>query len=239
MVAGGDCIDDVDVLRCGSTDAVVGHRRMAPSTIGTFLRSFTFGHVRQLDRLFAMVLSRAWAAGAGPRDEPMTIDLDSTICEVHGYDKGGAAYGYTKMLGYHPLLATRADTGEILHVRQRKGSAASGRGAQRFIEELVAPHPPGGRYRWVDVTSRFGVLLVEGDRNPQTRALSSFLCEVVVHVVGSRRPGKVMANAFECLFPSLGSGAEFTSSVVPDVADRQIEDLQHGVFGGEMPPGFW
>ena len=86
MVAGGDCIDDVDVLRCGSTDAVVGHRVMARSTIGTFLRSFTFGHVRQLDRLFAMVLSRAWAAGADPGDEPMTIDLDSTICEVHGYD---------------------------------------------------------------------------------------------------------------------------------------------------------
>ena len=138
MVAGGDCIDDVDVLRCGSTAEVLGHRVMAPSTCGTFLRSFTFGHVRQLDRLFDVTLSRAWAAGAGPDAEPMTIDVDSTICEVHGYHKGGAAYGYTKVLGYHPLLATRADTGEILHVRQRKGSAGSGRGAQRFIEELVA-----------------------------------------------------------------------------------------------------
>lgn len=138
MVAGGDCIDDVDVLRSGSTGQVLGHRVMAPSTCGTFLRSFTFGHVRQLDRLFAMILSRAWEAGAGPGAEPMTMDLDSTICEVHGHHKQGAAYGYTKELGYHPLLATRADTGEILHVRQRKGSAASGRGAQRFIEELVA-----------------------------------------------------------------------------------------------------
>lgn len=138
MVAGGDCIDDVDVLRSGSTDQVLGHRVMAPSTCGTFLRSFTFGHVRQLDRLFATVLTRAWAAGAGPDTEPMTIDLDSTICEVHGYHKQGAGYGYTKVLGYHPLLATRADSGEILHVRQRKGSAGSGRGAKRFIEELVA-----------------------------------------------------------------------------------------------------
>jgi PII-like signaling protein len=111
---------------------------MAPSTCGTFLRSFTFGHVRQLDRLFATILSRAWAAGAGPGDAPMIIDVDSTVCEVHGYHKGGAAYGYTHQLGYHPLLATRAVTGEILHVRQRKGSAASGRGAKRFIEELVA-----------------------------------------------------------------------------------------------------
>jgi len=138
MTVGGDCIDDVDVLRSGSTGEVLGHRVMAPSTCGTFLRSFTFGHVRQLDRLFDVTLTRAWAAGAGPGDDAMTIDLDSTICEVHGHHKGGAAYGYTKVLGYHPLLATRADTGEILHVRQRKGSAASGRGTKRFIEELVA-----------------------------------------------------------------------------------------------------
>ncbi len=138
MVVGGDCIDDVDVLRAGSSAEVVGHRVMAPSTVGTFLRSFTFGHVRQLDRLFEAVLTRAWALGAGPGEGPVTIDLDSTICEVHGYQKQGAAYGYTKVLGYHPLLATRADSGEILHVRARKGSAGSGRGAKRFIEELVA-----------------------------------------------------------------------------------------------------
>ena len=138
MVIGGDCIDDVEVLRSGSTGQVLGHRVMAPSTCGTFLRSFTFGHVRQLDRLFATILTRAWEAGAGPGDGPMTLDLDSTICEVHGYHKQGAAYGYTKQLGYHPLLATRADTGEILHIRARGGSVGSGRGAQRFIEETVA-----------------------------------------------------------------------------------------------------
>lgn len=138
MVAGGDCIDDVDVLRCGSTGEVLGHRVMAPSTCGTFLRAFTFGHVRQLDRVFEATLSRAWALGAGPGGEPMTIDLDSTITEVYGKTKQGAAYGYTKVLGQHPLLATRADTGEILHVRHRKGSAGSGRGATRFVEEMIA-----------------------------------------------------------------------------------------------------
>ncbi len=111
IVAGGDCIEDADVLRTGSTAQVLGHRVMAPSTLGTFLRSFTFGHVRQLDRLAEAALTRAWAAGAGPGDGPMTIDLDSTICEVHGHQKGGASYGYTRALGYHPLLATRADTG--------------------------------------------------------------------------------------------------------------------------------
>jgi hypothetical protein len=129
LVAGGDCIDDADVLRTGATAAVLGHRVMAPSTLGTFLRSFTFGHIRQLDRAAEQILGRAWAAGAGPGGGPLTIDVDSTICEVHGRHKGGAAYGYTKVLGYHPLLASGADTGELLHVRMRTGRAASGRGA--------------------------------------------------------------------------------------------------------------
>jgi Transposase DDE domain group 1 len=138
MVAGGDCIDDADVLRSGATEQVLAHRVMAPSTLGTFLRSFTFGHVRQLDRVAEVVLGRAWAAGAGPGAEPMTIDLDSTICEVHGHHKGGAAYGHTRVLGLHPLLATRADTGEVLHARQRKGSANTARGAVRFTGEVMA-----------------------------------------------------------------------------------------------------
>ncbi len=138
MVLGGDCIDDAEVLRSGDTEAVLPHRPMAPSTLGTFLRSFTFGHVRQLDRVLGIALARAWAAGAGPEDRPMTIDLDSTVCEVHGYRKGGASYGHTRQLGYHPLLATRASTGEVLHVRQRTGKANTARGVVRFLSETVA-----------------------------------------------------------------------------------------------------
>ncbi len=137
MLAGGDCIDDADLLRCGATSQVLGHRVMAPSTLGTFLRSFTFGHVRQLDRLTEQIMGRAWAAGAGPGDGPMTMDLDSTVCQVHGYHKQGAAYGYTHRLGYHPLVATRADSGEVLHARQRTGRANTARGAARFVDEVA------------------------------------------------------------------------------------------------------
>ncbi len=120
LVAGGDCIDDHDVLRAGATGRVLSHRVMAPSTIGTWLRQFTFGHLRQLDRVTEVALTRAWKAGASPGEQPMFIDMDSTICEVHGHQKEGAAYGYTHTLGYHPLVATRADTGEMLHARMRK-----------------------------------------------------------------------------------------------------------------------
>ena len=138
MIAGGTHIDHADMLRAGSTATVLGHRVMAPSTLGTFLRAFTFGHVRQLEAVIGKTLERAWAVGVGPGSRPLTIDIDSTICQVEGHNKHGAAFGYTKVLGYHPLLATRADTGEVLHARMRKGSANTQRGARRFIDELIA-----------------------------------------------------------------------------------------------------
>jgi len=137
MIAGGTHIDHADMLRAGSTGAVLGHRVMAPSTLGTFLRSFTFGHVRQMEAVNGRALERAWAAGVKPC-AALVIDIDSTICEVVGKHKHGAGYGYTRKLGYHPILATRADTGEIIHARMRKGSANTQRGASRFIDELVA-----------------------------------------------------------------------------------------------------
>jgi hypothetical protein len=137
MALGADCIDDCEVLRSGQTRAVLGHRVAAPSTLGTFLRAFTFGHVRQLDRVLADTVGRAWAAGAGPGEEPLVVDVDSFVGEVYGYDKQAAGYGYTHKRGYHPIVATRAGTGEVLHIRARKGSANTSRGALRFVEELI------------------------------------------------------------------------------------------------------
>lgn len=138
MLAGADSIDDMNVLRAGSTHLILGHRVMAPSTLGTFLRAFTFGHVRQLDRVLDVALRRAWQAGAGPGDGPLVIDIDSFIGEVHGEQKQGASYGYTKKLGYHPIVAVRSDTGEVLHIRNRKGKANTQRGIARFVDELLA-----------------------------------------------------------------------------------------------------
>jgi hypothetical protein len=138
MLLGADSIDDCELLRAGRTRRLLGGWLPAPSTLGTFLRAFTFGHVRQLDRVADEALARAWRAGAGPGAERLVVDIDSFVGEVHGYRKEGAAFGYTKQRGYHPLLATRADTGEMLHVRLRTGSAGSGRGVVRFVEELLA-----------------------------------------------------------------------------------------------------
>ena len=111
-------------------------RVMAPSTLGTFLRSFTWGHVCQLHKALGVLLKRVWSLpGAGPGDQPLIIDVDSTICEVSGKSKEGACYGHTRQLGYHPLVAARADTGEIVHHRLRKGS--SQKGNTRFMVETV------------------------------------------------------------------------------------------------------
>jgi len=138
MVLGADSIDDCEVLRAGRTRRLLGGWLPAPSTLGTFLRAFTFGHVRQLDALLGEALVRAWRAGAGPGDGRLVIDVDSFVGEVCGRLKQGAAYGYTKLLGYHPILATRADTREVLHIRLRKGSANTQKGMLRFTDELIA-----------------------------------------------------------------------------------------------------
>ena len=138
MILGADSIDDCGVLRAGRTGRLLGGWIPAPSTLGTFLRAFTFGHVRQLDALLGRSIERAWKAGAGPGENRLVVDVDSFVGEVCGRLKQGASYGYTRLLGYHPLLATRADTRETLHIRLRQGSANTQRGMKRFAEELIA-----------------------------------------------------------------------------------------------------
>ena len=136
VLVGGRCIDDTDRLRSGASQAVLPFRVVAPWTAGSFLRSFTFGHVRRLDKVQEAALGQAWSVGAAPGVEEMTVDLDSTVCEVCGRAKHGAAYGHTNVLGYHPLVAVRSDTGEVLHSRMRSGS--SQRGHDRFVRETLA-----------------------------------------------------------------------------------------------------
>ena len=138
-LAGGDVIDDVRVLRAGATPRLFDDVRAA-STVGSWLRAFRWGGVRQLDRVTRTLLARAWAAGLGPDlDADLTIDVDATIVETYGLAKqGGQRFSYTGVRGYHPLVASLADTGELLHTRLRGGNAASGRGADTFFAETIA-----------------------------------------------------------------------------------------------------
>ena len=173
-LAGGDCIDDADALRAGGTAGVLGCVVKAPSTLGTFLRSFRWGHVRQLDRVSRQLLARAWAAGAGPGDAPLTIDLDSTICETYGLAKEGARHhGYTGKRGYHPLLAIAAGTGDVLMSRLRQGRANTARGAAHFLRETV------GRVRYGGAS---GQLTVRADSGFYTHALVAVCREMGVRL---------------------------------------------------------
>ncbi len=135
-LAGGDSIDDADALRSGRSEAAIGQWMPAPSTIGTYLRSYTWADTRSLDAVAAKVLARAWRAGAGPGSSPLTIDMDSSITEVYGPAKQGAAFGHTKVRGYHWLMASTAGAGDVLGVRARGGNAHTGRGAVSFLTEV-------------------------------------------------------------------------------------------------------
>ena len=175
-MAGGDCIDDADVLRTGGTAGAIGCVVKVPSTLGTFLRSFRWGHVRQLDRVSRELLARAWAAGAGPGDAPFTIDLDSTICETYGLAKEGARHhGYTGKRGYHPLLAIAAGTGDVLMSRLREGRANTARGAAHFLRETV------GRVRYAGASGR---LTLRADSGFYTHGVVSVCRKMDVHTSG-------------------------------------------------------
>ena len=126
-LAGGDCIDDADVLRTGGTACTLGCTVKAPSTLGTFLRSFRWGHVRRLDRVSRELLARAWQAGAGAGDGPLTIDLDSTICETYGTGQGGRTpprlyrqAGLSPPVGHRRRHRRRADVPAARGPRQHR-----------------------------------------------------------------------------------------------------------------------
>lgn len=143
MVAGGDSIEDMAVLRHG------GMRKLftacyAPSTLGSFLRQFTFGHVRQLDAVasrFLQALSGQAPLLAPEGDGYMFLDVDDTIIEVHGHQKQGSGYGYSGVRGINALLATvttSASAPVIIGERLRRGACGSPRGAARLIRDALA-----------------------------------------------------------------------------------------------------
>jgi hypothetical protein len=218
ILAGGSHIDHADMLRAGATQSVLPFRVMAPSTLGTFLRSFTFGHIRQLDRVIAETIRRAWSLGPGPATAAMTIDLDSTICEVHGKQKHGAAYGYSRVLGYHPLLATRADTGEVLHARLRKGS--SQRGSKRFVEELIA------RVRRAGAT---GALTVRADAGFWSYALIDTLTRLGVHWSITVRINRQIRACIEEI-----DEAAWTTIAYPDGGQGQVAETTYATGRGRQ-----
>jgi len=142
MIAGADAIDDLDLLRHGGMSRLFAGVR-APSTLGTFLRCFTFGHVRQLDAVAAALLTRLAAATPvlPDADQLVFVDLDDTVRQTYGYAKQGAGRGYTGIKGLNALLAvvsTPLSAPVIAAARLRKGSTNSARGAAKLLADALA-----------------------------------------------------------------------------------------------------
>ena len=217
-LAGGDCIDDADALRTGRTACALGCVVKAPSTLGTFLRSFTWGHVRQLDRVSRELLARAWKAGAGPGDAPFTIDLDSTICETYGLAKEGARHhGYTGARGYHPLLAVAAGTGDVLMARLREGRANTARGAAHFLRETVSRVRCGGAS---------GQLTMRADSGFYTHAVVAVCRRMDVRFSITIRQHKSLHNLIEAIPEDAWTPIPYWMDGAADVAETTYTPFQ-------------
>ena len=217
-LAGGDCIDDADVLRTGRTASALGCVVKAPSTLGTFLRSFRWGQVRQLDRVSRELLARAWAAGSGPGDGPLTIDLDSTICATYGLAKEGARHhGYTGRRGYHPLLAIAAGTGDVLMSRLREGRANTVRGAAHFLRETV------GRVRYGGAR---GQLTVRADSGFYAHALVAVCREMDVRFSITIRQHARLRNIIEAIPEEDWTPIPYWMDGAADVAETTYTPFQ-------------
>ena len=212
-LAGGDCIDDADALRTGGTACAIGCTVKAPSTLGTFLRSFRWGHARQLDRVSREALARAWAAGAGPGDDPLTIDLDSTICETYGLTKEGARrHNYAGQRGYHPLLAVAAGTGDVLMARLRKGRANTARGAAHFLRETVS------RVRYAGAT---GPLTVRADSGFYTHDIVAVCRKTEVRFSVTVRQHARLRNLIEAIPEADWTPIPYWMEGAADVAETE------------------
>ena len=158
MVCGADSIDDMDLLRHGGMSRLFNAVR-APSTLGTFLRVFTFGHVRQLDAVAAGLLARLAAATPAlpDADQLVFVDIDDTVRQTYGYAKQGTGRGYTGIKGLNALLAvvsTPTSAPLIAATRLRRGSTNSARGAAKLLADALATARRAGAA---------GLLLVRAD----------------------------------------------------------------------------
>jgi hypothetical protein len=224
MLAGGDSIDDVAVLRAGAADQVFDATR-APSTVGSWLRVHKWSNVRQLDAVSRELLARLWQAGAGPADlaAPLTIDVDSTIVEVQGRKKQGAAFGYTKVRGYHPQLATCAQTGQVLMCRLRGGSAGAARGAKSFLTETVS------RVRDAGST---GQLTVRADSAFYSKAVLHTARKLDVRFSVTARQDKKIRTAIDTIPDEAWQPIPYWLST-PEVSGADVAETSYTAFSGK------
>ena len=173
----------------------------------------------QLDRVSRELLARVWSAGAGPGSEPLTIDLDSTICETYGLAKEGAQrHNYAGQRGYHPLLAVAAGTGDVLMGRLRKGRANTGRGAAHFLRETVS------RVRYAGAT---GQLTVRADSGFYSHDIVAVCRKMAVRYSITVRQHQSLRNQIEAIPEENWTPISYWMEGAADVAEAEYTPFQN------------
>jgi hypothetical protein len=233
MVAGADSIDDMAVLRHGGMGRVFTNA-YAPSTLGSFLRSFTFGHVRQLDAVasrFVTGLAAASPVTVGAADLAV-VDIDDTVIEVHGYAKQGAGFGYNQVRGLNALIATVSTERAapvIVAQRLRKGSANSARGAQRLVRDAlktvhglaVTPCSPG-RAPGQGPGQRSGRVLLRADSAYYGHAVAGAAAKAGAEVSITVRMDKKVQAAIAAIDPDAWTTIAYPHAILDEPTGQWI-----------------
>ncbi len=230
MVAGADSIQDMSLLRHGAMDRLTSGVR-APSTLGTFLRAFTFGNVRQLDAVNArLVINLAGRAPLLPAAHELTyIDVDDTVRRTYGYAKQGAARGYTGVKGLNVLLAilsTPTSAPVIAAARLRKGSTASPRGAARLVADaLVTASKAGGS----------GVRILRADSAFYSGEIVAACHRHDTRFSITARQDPAIRRAIDAIDPDSWTPIKYTNAVWDEdlqgwVSDAEVAETTHTAF---------
>jgi hypothetical protein len=221
MVAGADSIDDLGVIGHGALPGLFGGIR-APSTLGTFLRGFTWGNVRQLDAVARETLtglSRNAPLLPGT-DQYAFLDVDSTISRVYGYAKQGADYGYTRVRGLHPLLATISTpiaAPVIAGTRLRRGSAGSAKGAASFVAEAISTARAAGAT---------GVLLARMDSAFDSHAVVSTCLRAGVRFSITTKQTRPVRAAIETITEHAWVPIAYPQAIYDEASQQWISDAE-------------
>ena len=221
MVAGADSIDDMALLRHGAMKRLFTGVR-APSTLGTFLRTFTFGHVRQLDAvasrlLINLVVQAPLLPGAG---QLTYVDIDDTLKQTYGYAKAGAGRGYTGVKGLNVLLAivsTPSSAPVIAAARLRKGAANSARGAHRFVTDALITAKKAGAG---------GVLVLRADSAYYNHDVIAAVLRQHARFSITARQDKAVRAKIAAIAEDAWTTIKYTDAIFDEQQQRWISDAE-------------
>ena len=221
MIAGADSIDDMALLRHGAMDRLFGGVR-APSTLGTFLRTFTFGHVRQLDAVASRLLinlnkEAPLLPGA---DQIAYVDIDDTVKPTYGYAKEGAGRGYSGVKGLNALLgivSTPTSRPLITSARLRRGQTNSAKGAHRFVADTLVTAKACGAT---------GVLIARMDSAFYQSDIVAAVLRHQAHYSITARLLPPVRKAIDAIAPDAWTPIKYTNAVWDDQAQQWISEAE-------------